>query len=276
MPETVWQSNNGDMGDAASWTLGVPNNTTLGLMDGKLSQRSATAGLTFATKPVFVTTPEFLGDIGQPGNPLILNGSATVQHIFRGRGRVFHGAGVEALSLVIDSMNLKDAALLKVFMDDLFVKAGRVVIDTSVKFTGTNTFMVVDGELANVVVEAGSQTNRMPDTVRVVSGRLENKRDFEASTDRIVVLGGEVMQTGLFKSTMRVHVGGGIVRYEPATDPASELPFFMIDGGVLDVRGSQFAIPRTAVHVGRGGKILGSAIDKTADFTTTDLKEDYP
>lgn len=278
MAVTIWQSTNGDMSDAASWSLGVPASGDIGFADGKLSQRSMTSGMTFANpnNPQIVTAREFLGDVGQPGNPLIVNGAAVVQHTFRGRGAVHYGSGNITVDMVVDSLNLRDALLVAAKVGSVFVKSGRVDVDTTAQFIGTTTWLTVDGELANVVIEQSALADRVPDTIRVISGRLENKRDFENATDRLLVAGGDVLQTGLLDSTMTAYVTGGVLRYEPATDPASEAPWFLIDGGVLDIRGSRFAIPTSGVHVGRGGKVLGSTINKVGDFTTINLGEDYP
>ncbi len=274
MATPVWQSNNGDMSDAVSWSLSVPGDDDIALLDGALSQRSAIAGLTFATKPSIATTRDFLGDVGQPGNLLILNGSAAVEHHFQGRGTVYLGGGTEASEyVVVDSLNFKNALETSGAIGALFVKSGHVAVAAGATFTGgsAGTHLVIDGELASVAMEQSSASNRMPAVVRCVSGVLTCKRDFEASTDRLSVSGGTVVMTGLLKSTMAVIVSSGLLEYAPATDPASEAPFFLIDGGVLDISKSAFVIPVSAVHLGRGGKLITGRTNPAATFINVEL-----
>ena len=280
MATPVWQTNNGDMSDVASWsTASLPGNDDIALLDGT-SQRSAIAGLTFAaTQPSFVTTRNFLGDIGQPGNPLILNGNADVEHHFQGLGTVYLGNGTNASEyVVVDSLNFRDALLTEGAIGALFVKSGRVIVAAGGTFTGgsAGTHLSIDGELAHVVIEQSAAADRMPAIVRCVSGLLECKRDFEASTDALTVSGGTVVMTGLLKSTMVVTVSAGVLEYAPETDPTSDAPFFLIDGGVLDISKSKFAIPVSAVHVGRGGKVVTSETNPSATFVSVELKSKQP
>lgn len=279
MATPVWQSNNGDMSDVVSWSLSVPGDDDIALLDGT-SQRSAIAGLTFAsTQPSIVTTRDFLGDIGQPGNPLILNGDADVEHLFQGLGTVYLGDGTKASEyVVVDSLNLKDALLTEGAIGALFVKSGRVIVAAGATFTGgtAGTHLSIDGELASVVIEQSAASDRMPTIVRCVAGLLECKRDFEASTNALTVSGGTVLMTGLLKSTMVVTVSAGVLEYAPATDPTSEAPFFLIDGGTLDISKSAFAIPRSAVHLGRGGKLITGGTNPAATFINVELRARDP
>lgn len=273
---TIWQSSDGDMTAGASWSLGIP--LTGDLAFWKTGSVSATDNLTSAQSFGIYTMPDYSGDLGSDGNPVI-TGTYTGRHVIRGSGRVYLGNNIISQT-VVDSLNLIDALTSTARIGRLYIKRGRVIVAATGHFgdPGTDSWLVLDGNRATCLIEPQATGSAFQAaTVRANSGFLENRRDFEASTDRLIIGGGTVLQTGLLKSTMHVYItGGGILIYEPSTDPASEAPLFFVDNGTLDIRDAKFTIPTTQVEIGRAGQILGSAIDLTSNFFDLDLREDNP
>lgn len=274
MATTIWKSIDGDMSAAASWTNGVPGAGDTAIANGRLSQVSMTNGLVFGSSWTLITTPEYEGDVGLPGSPLV-RALFTGRDNIRGSGRVYVGTNAITQS-VVDSVNLIDAFTSATgTIGRLYVKSGHVTVGSKASAGGTS-WLVLDGRLARVIVEEAASGSDMYNTVRVNAGKLENARDFEAATDVMIVNGGLVRQTGLIKSTMFVFINGGILEYAPKDDPTAEAPYFFIEGGTLDIRASEFTIPVTQVEVGTGGDLLGNAIDRTASFYSLDLRDEYP
>ncbi len=274
MATTIWKSTDGNIAAAASWTNGVPGDGDTGIANGRLSQVSMTAGLITGTAWTLITTPEYEGDVGLPGSPLI-RALFTGRDVILGSGRVYVGTNA-ITQTVVDSVNLINAFTSEnARIGRLYVKAGLVTMGSGAS-AGGDSWLVVDGHLARIIIEEAAAGSDMYNTVRVNAGGLENARDFEAATDLMIVNGGHVRQTGLLKSTMFVFVNGGVLHYAPKDDPIAEAPHIFVDGGALDIRDSEFAIPVTQVEIGRSGELLGNAIDRTASFFSLDLRDEYP
>jgi hypothetical protein len=276
---SFWQSSDGALNAAGSWTNGVPG-TGIDSIWGDVSHVDASSDMSIAALATLITRPDYKGDIGASGSPVV-HATSSARYILRHPGDFYWGGAASTIvtQLVVNKPWQADKVVdLSGTVGRLYVLSGKVQLAAIHTFGGVggDTWLYVCGNQAEVTITQMDAAETLPDVVRLVAGKLTNARDFSAATQKVFVSGGELIQTGLFKSTMFVHITGGYVRYEPSSDPTAEAPFFLIDGGVLDVRNSQYAIPKSAIEIGLGGTLLGNAIDKTGSYYDLDLNEEYP
>jgi hypothetical protein len=275
MASSFWQSADGVLNAAGSWTNGVPGAGIISVF-GDLSHVDASSGMTIAAGATLISRPDYKGNIGASGSPVV-HGTSTARYVIRHPGDFYWGgqAATIVTQIVID--NLGGTAYLSGSCPQHYVKNGTLAIQATHNMSGgAGTWLWIGSNQCDVTIAQKNAAEVLPLLIRMYAGKLTNARDFDSASQIFKMSGGEVIQTGMFASTMIVIVAGGVLRYEPATDPSAQAPFFFVDNGVLDVRNSQFAIPASQVEVGLGGTILGNAIEPVHDFYDLDLNEEYP
>jgi hypothetical protein len=275
---SMWLGLTTELNAAGNWSAGVPGtgiDSLWGPADGDASSDMSIAGAA-----TLVTRRDYRGDIGAPGS-VVNHGLSTARYLIQHPGDFYWGdqAATALTQMFVRKPFLSDKLVeLGGTLARLYVLEGRVNLTSVHSFgsVGGDTWLYIGGNHAHVTIAQMAVAQTLPDIIRMQAGQLTNNRDFSAASQALHVDGGEVLQTGLLKSTMMVRVTGGILRYEPATDPSAEAPFFLIDGGILDVRDSQFAIPKSALEIGTHGVLLGNAIDKQGSYYDLDMNEEYP
>lgn len=275
---SFWQSTDGQLNQATSWSAAIPG-TGIDSIFGNRSGHSAMTDLAIADAATLVTRDDFRADVGAPGSP-VTHGTSLFRYIIRHPGH-FHLGGQAATSVgqIVVNRGLENPGAyvgLSGTLARVYVVAGTVVVESTGLFsTATgSSWLILNGISAHVTIDKQASSEVLPHIIRMTDGRLINKRDFTSADQVVNISGGEMLQTGIFKANQTVIITGGVLRYEPATDPAGETTNYFVDNGTLDVRGSIFSIPGV-VEIGVGGEVLGNAIDKT-EPVDVDLRMDYP
>lgn len=275
--ETIWQPGSiGDFGASASWSNGVPGSVQnlIGIADGT-SQVSMTINVdrTGGSWPFELKrTPDFFGDIGAPGSPLIWDGEPS------GKSATIRGSGTTNLQPISGNNSdiIIDAAGGTVNLDGeifaLMIKNGTVNCAATTFF---GDYVIVDGVAVILNVDAGSAGNSI-DNLILKNGVVNNDRPTSAAAGSIQVSGGELNQTGLIDSAITIIVTAGVMNYAPSSDPSSDAPDLIVMGGVFDVSGFGGAIPFGRVIIGPNGDVKGTIIEGVGQFADYDLREDYP
>lgn len=274
---SMWLGLTTELNAVGNWSDGLPGtgvDSIFGPADG-----DATTDTTIAALATLITRPDYKGDIGSSGNE-VAHGTTPHRQIIRHDGNFYWGAAsaTNAAQIVINKRYRSNKiAELSGLCARLYVLNGRVLC-TAIHSWGnptTSTWMTIFSNQSEVVIDAASGAETLPRIIRMQAGSFENKRSFTDAGQIALMNGGTWLQTGTFKGSMVIRITGGVLRYEPATDPSGETPVFMVDGGILDVRKSQFAIP-ALIEIGPGGVLRGNAIDKQGGYYDVDFNEDYP
>jgi hypothetical protein len=274
---SLWQPADTDLNAAGNWTGAVPG-IGIDSIFGDYGHGDATTDTTIANSATFVTRPDYKGNIGTSGT-FVNHGLNVNRWVIRHRGDFYWGGPAAASGqMVIDrGMGSQGTCQLKGILTRLYVKSGDVqVLSTGTFASATSgTWFLLSTNQSRLTIDAADAAELLPLVTRVDAGVLNNARDYTQSAQMLLINGGNVLQTGLLQNSMIVRISGGVLTYEPASDPAAETPIIFVDGGILDVRGSQWAIP-ALIEIGVGGVLLGSAIDKVSGYYDLDLNEPYP
>jgi hypothetical protein len=277
--ETVWTNAlaDGDFNNNGNWTNQTPDAAhTPGIFDGT-TQSPPTTNLDRSGGGAFhlITTPEYTGGLGSSGTYLKWNGTGG------GRGCTIRGSGDYYLHMV--AANNADAIVDAPGVDVTFVgeivvllvKAGNVTIASTCSLLSV---AIVNGVRSNVTIDEWDAAETMPEILRVEGGTVTSARTYTDAVDKqIMVLAGNLDMTGLLRSENDIHILGGVMTYDPASDPSGESPNLFVTGsGLFDVRGHSGTIPFLRVIQGRGGRILGTVTDIGVSFTDYNLDDPYP
>lgn len=278
-----WQGATDNWQVVTNWDTGEFPSSNFGgddvaIFDG-LSQVSPATGLDLSGEnriQRILIEPQFTGDIGAPGNPLLseTGTGALGRLIHRGRGKVYFKTLPGGLSIAVcDSPNQIDALTLSGPMDDVFVKQGHCRVTSTAAISG---FAVVNGPGARLVIEASAETS--PDWLVVINGVCENKRAF-VSGDTIVVMGGQLIQTGLIPTGVKIFVApAGRMIYNPNVAIGSNKPD-MLNAGLVDAGSSAQDIAFDDFVQAVESSTIGSisqAAEPTSQSINVDLRQEHP
>ena len=284
-------SADGDWNNVANWNTGaLPGSGGLGLdtaiFDGNVTQTGPSVNMDRSGDTVLnriVIRPNFTGNIGASGNPLIhsvwIVGVSTARVIHRGSGAVyFKVTGNEGTDFVMDGpgqlhLDSEDAPSFGQIRNT-YIKAGTVAVAS----TGSILqYVVVDGPSAALTVAAKDSTEDDPDWIVVNNGIFTNNRIISAA-GRAVVFGGKLDQRGLV-ADLAVMISGpaGRIVYTPdGTLGAGHNPDFLV-AGLLDTRGSNQDIVPARLVIAQLGSMLGTGIQVgSGTYVDIDLREEYP
>lgn len=263
-----WQGG-GDPTVAAAWSLGhTPTAGEAAVADGR-SQDAFMVNVTGAgTGPdEFVTTPDFLGDVGSPGAHYNIFTTNTVKITLRGQGNAYVSPVVDTCAVIVDKP--QGEVVIGDVLTTLLMKDGIV---TLLPACNIKTHLALYSDSCRLTIEGGGGTD-VPDWSVMHGGRVSCKRATGNSAAFIGVYAGEWIQTGLVHTEATV-ITEGIFRYAPSADPSGESPKWFIDG-LFDVRESSFTIPVGFAVWGPNAEVLGS-IAETPTWMDFDLRQDYP
>jgi len=294
-----WQSHTGNIDEEGSWSSGVKASdwgiTDEVWVDGVLSQRSLSSGLNqpgIAVKK-FVVGRGFRGNIGGPGNPLILgNGSSGRNYIvYRGSGTMYLMAdGADwAEPVIVDSPNYRDALhLLSDTTADyyyIYVKSGKVICEPSCLFHDAAGTLVLAGQDANVEIlgDAGGAPYQ-PQIINMIQGTLDaGMREFGTSgaSSRYVHMAGGHMTLRNIEGLTAMYQGGGYIKLTQQVaiaSPPAGTPIFRLLGGTLDFSELQNTWTPVGDFVGPDMLLRDGPLLSEEDFLTYmfDLRQDFP
>lgn len=290
-------SANRNWGTSGNWTNGVPGSGGAGLddaiFDGSITQVGPNAGMDRTadnTLKRIITLPNFRGDIGGTGNPLIHE----VLSSSDGQSRIIHrGSGAFYFQGAVGSFNdmLVNARGGRTYLTgggagggtirNVFALLGYANIGADCNLTGV---AFVGGAGAQLEIEADAAGESDPAYLLVSSGLLTNKRDI-ANTRRLDVLGGRCVQTGRIAGTAGstkavIYIApAGILAYTPSNAlSASHVPDLTCFG-VLDLSASRQDIQFDNYVLGPLASVLGTVVqsgDISSLATKIDLREEFP
>lgn len=227
-----------------------------------------------------VTQPDYRGNVGASGSPLIVGvasaGDELSRVIHRGSGEFHFKAPLGSLS---DA--LVDTAAGKFFGDgqinNLFVKAGPCQILPTCALTN---YVVVDGPSARLTIDAPDAAELAGLYFLITSGVVENKRAIDSS-GFIVVMGGHLIQTGALRDGTVVVVGpAGRFSYIPnITLTGDHDAVDLANFGLLDISQSHQDIGFNTYIIGVSGGVNGTPVQSgmpDAGATRIELGEEYP
>lgn len=275
---SLWQPSTTGLNDPANWTAGKPDagiDSIFGPADA-----DATSDMATNAPAAIITRPDYRGHIGASGSPWV-HALSTGRYLIQHPGAFWWGSGATAVTQMIINKGAghgRGEAQLLGSVGRLYCLSGQVTCQASHTWGAVSnaTWLFMTGNQTRLTIQAASGAETLPGLVRMMAGELTNHRDFTSADQVIEVSNGRLLQYGLLKSTMRLHITGGTVVYEPSSDPSGEAPYIFVDHGILDVRNSQWSIPTTSVEIGPGGVILGNAIDRGANFYDLDMNLPYP
>jgi len=277
---TAWSTGaNWDSGSApAAGEIAVFDGTGQANVDG--GDESTTYQLRAIT-----TQPEYTGNIGASGNPLIHNidTSSTNKESFltiRGTGDFYWqagGAGVggdEDYSALVDT----DGNGI-VFLDSdtstgealtVYVKSGNVTIAGSLK-----TQLVLAGKRANVTLNEHADE---PGVIWVIDGTLTSARTL-ATTVAVVMDGGIWVQTGLVGVPVSIHSAARWDYRPPSAVTVGTISLYL--NGTLDLSNSNFVTGWATYVRGPLAREIGKAKQGLLALPATaglymDLRDEYP
>jgi len=273
---TYWVSTTGDFIAAGSWSNGYLDDVgddTL-VFDGR-SQVSAITNVdreSTATDVVkkLIATPNYTGNVGSPGSPLIfevasssgLGGRVT----WRGSGTLYWQERTGGYTeIYVDSVNLVNAVYIgSRGVDRLLVRSGGTIGDSG----GVATLLVLDGMNASYVGKAT--------TVRMTNGYF----DAIAGTVLGVVhqTGGMILCRQAFAAGTKIYQHGGYFKYTVEAGTHSASSELHILGGTFDVSGTDQGLAFSEITIGKNATIVGNlaaAVTTGASFKT-DMREEYP
>lgn len=284
--EHRWQGATGTWQLAGNWDSGeIPtvHDSTDNAIFSALSQQSVDSGLDLSAEFFIrriVTQPDYRGNIGASGSPLIVNVASTADEL----SRVIHrGAGEFHFQGVLGSFGdaLVDTAFGKFFGDgqinNLFVKAGACRILSTCALTN---YVVVDGPSARLTIDAPAAGELAGKYLLMTSGVVQNKRPID-SEGFIVVMGGHLIQSGALRDGTVVVVGpAGRFTYTPnITLTAAHDAVDLANFGLLDISQSHQDIGFDTYIIGVGGGVNGTPVQSgvpSALATRIELGQDYP
>lgn len=257
---------------AASWSLGhIPSAAEAATFDGR-SQSTPMVNLdtTSTTCAELITEPEYLADIGSPGNGLDKD---IARVTLRGPGKVYLGIDSGQFpDIVLDNAN----CLLTIdsIVRHLLVKEGDFVVMGTAEFTGE---LQMYGLYAQGTIEARvGGVSSSPSDISVYGGDLLNKRVTQATAGVYLVSGGTAIQEGIIDVLTKVRVEAGELRYKPQADPSGETPSLFIIGGLFNAKESAFAITTGTVFRGPTAELWGSIKEGPGAWVDIDLSQDHP
>ncbi len=284
--EHRWQGATGSWQLGNNWDTGeIPSvhDSTDNALFSALSQQSVDSGLDLSAAFFLrriVTQPDYRGNIGMSGSPLITHtasaGDELSRVIHRGSGE-FHFFGV--LGSLSDV--LVDTAAGKFFGDgqinNLFVKNGPCHIASTCALTN---YVVVDGPGAHLTIDAPNVGELAGKYLLVNGGVCENKRAID-SAGFIVVMGGRLIQTGALPDNIVIVVGpAGRFVYTPnITLTAAHDNVDLANFGSLDISQSHQDVGFDTYITGNGAGVEGTPVQSGVPSvlsTRIDLREQYP
>ncbi len=291
MANFTWQAGgSGNWGSTSSWDRGsVPAPSGSGGVDKATfdgsTQQSVTSG--FGRRPgtaddpirQIITTPQYRGDIGATGTPLLhgiaSSGTDNGRVIHRGTGQFFFdGASGDFSDCLCDSKRGTDtpALILSGETRNLFVKRGRVDVNASAPLT--TLLFITQGQ---VELAAGGNS---PTLIVVSGGTLNNYRDATTAASTVVVgQGGTINMFGLLHDNTTVVFLGGEFNYEPITEPGASNNFDVIADGFLDFSNTNWAVAPDIFALGERARFSGDVVSDTGVGSLgvhIDLRENYP
>lgn len=279
----TWISTTGIWSSAASWnTAQIPGvggaglDTALFNGTSNVSVIGETPG--GATLARIVTKPAYKGNIGAPGNPLVLEinspGNNGEKAVFRGRGNVyFKGAGGNFADVVIDTDTFDRVVSLDGPLRHVFVKSGKVeLVSTVASFTSffvlsSNCMVTIEGDAASMAGNA---------TLTILGGTVDSKED---DWPRIEMFGGHLIQRGLLKDGVDVTLRGGWLEYKPTLSISGHNPDLHLVGGTFDLRALTEDLTAADLVRGADVDVLGNLLGQGTpggSAIVIDLREDYP
>jgi hypothetical protein len=279
--KTRWVSQSGYFADETSWDNGIPlDSPDLAIFDGtsqvSLRANSAVdatldrdaAGVTHDF--LLLTTPDYTGNIGQPGNPLTWLAASTDKITIRGSGTAYlkpNGA-----NLIVDSVNRRGAVYLDRLASQLFVKRGRVFVQAS---CGVTNGVWVEGEQARLEIAAKAAAELPPRILRIRSGLIINQRAVAANSI-IAVDGGRLEQYGDINDATDITVGQlGEMLFNPGAGGTTAAQITV--DGILDVSAADDGvIDLASIVVGPRGEIKGNINPSGGSYPYIDLRLGEP
>lgn len=290
--EHNWISHTGDWNATPSWDSsqtpgdgGVSTDTAT--FDGT-SQKSVTQNLDRsgdnALKRI-VTYPEYTGNVGWPGDPLIHEMDSTDKPdsrvIHRGSGSFYFQADAGGFSDVLcDSPNMLNAMQLGGTLRKVFIKRGYVAILADATISQE---VNVDGLDARLFI--GVSGNGVGTVNTIKQGFVECLRDI-AANKQLIIEGGTWLQRGAMAADAQIQIArGGRLIYAPQSAVSATGPDIRVNG-IIDLSMAQRKIYWHNIIVGRdavvygaphdvGGRLLQAAAVGN-DATNVDLREEFP
>ena len=230
-----------------------------------------------------ITMPEYEGNIGSNGNPLIHYvdsvGAANGRVIHRGSGRFYFQAKNAGVNhIVVDTPLTRVASMiLSGRADVVCVKSGWVSITSTCSVI---SYLVANGKAAYVVMEAVDGAETKPPVIVATNGaRIDNYRATNTAAGSLLATGpsGVIYQIGLIDDATLILQNGGHIIPQPTSQPAAPWPDLICDG--------HFDASQTPYQLGIAQMIVGQLANVSGNVGTPDamqkaghidLREDYP
>ena len=228
-----------------------------------------------------VSKPAYKGDIGAPGNPLVLDvnspGGPGKSAVFRGRGNVyFKGDLGNFVDVTVDTGTQDRVVSMDGSLRHVFVKSGKVeLVDTVAAIIG----VYVLSANSHVTIAGNSAVFGAASSLVIRGGIVDSKED---DWPRIEMAGGRLIQRGLMKDGCDVTMHGGWLEYNPSVSVANHNPDLHLFGGTLDLRNLTEDFEPADIIRGPGMIVLGNLLGQGGPDglgginVQIDLGEDYP
>lgn len=273
---SIWISNNSnDFNDGDNWSNGVPG--SVGAQDPNAYFGGPSGGQANCTLNVdrtgdtflLTTAPEYGGDIGSVGVPLIWS-DVVGPHVIRGSGRVYVKPAVGVASIVVDSTNIEDALTILSSVPVVWIKSGAVIVAPTGQLTSHCGVVGIDASLT-INAPSGAETN--PLSLVVIAGQVDNDRATE-NGDYWHISGGFVKCTNeTFATGHVIGITGGTLELSP-TGVAGQVNLLAI-GGTVDFSQSLFTINLKVFVLGPNVLFKDVTVGASSD-SEIDLRKPYP
>lgn len=277
MPETVWQSTDGNWYSAASWSNGVPAGTGwTAIFDGS-SQASVTSGFDNGLANEFdalIVLPEYEGNIAYASRPLLIYANRVIH---KGSGSLHmtgkSPSGVLGLGWVlVDSPNQTAACTITGEMDS--VLSGVMVLEGHVTVAAACediNEVIVSGPNAFLRLLDDGTPRKVTKNTAIRGGMIESYRTLEGAVSvngHLAVWGGVI--------DAHVNQQGGLIDYRASlTNPGTSNRWF-IHGGVTDLSRMNVDLDIGRVVIGPAGDLILDPANKGGSIRITDLRESLP
>jgi hypothetical protein len=275
---TIWTNAlaDGDFNANGNWTNQTPDAAhTPGIFDGT-TQTPPTTNLDRSAGTGFhlIVTPDYTGGLGSSGTYLKWNGTTKGCTLKAGGGDYYlHMVTGNNADAIVNAPGINVTFDGEIF--GLFVLGGNVTINSTCNLL---TEVIANGNRTTLTIAELDATEIIAPVLRVEGATVTANRTWpDAVQGDIVVMAGTLDVTGLIRSEVNIHVVGGVMTYNPTTDPNAESPdLYVTGGGIFDVRSHAGTIPFTRAVEGAGGIIRGTILDTSPTFTDYNLDEPYP
>lgn len=275
---TVWVSNSSQRWIASNFSNGLPGNAGASDPDAYFNgqgQASVTQDMDQTGKSFkLITTPEYQGDVGSLGNPLVCSLTGATGSPFnsiRGTGSVYL-APTSSAAVIVNSLNL--ATALFISSDStmpLYVKSGHATVMP----TGGIELLTVMGIDASVELITIDGSERSPKYLILTSGDITSDRQTPANS-LWEVNGGLLTTTEVtYSNTSWLFINGGTVRFEPTGEISTGLQV-VLAGGLLDMSRSVHRITFKSLIIGPEAELLDVPGAVGSTVAIVDLRLEYP